>query len=424
MNLVVSKDFNILNGQIEIPSDKSLSHRAIIFSSLAKGKSVIYNFSKGKDPISSLNICKSLGVDIEQNDSVITVNSNGEFNKPSSALDCGNSGTTMRLMAGILAGQNFDSVLKGDESLSKRPMKRIVEPLSLMGADINSDSFHSPLNIRGANLHGINYESAIASAQVKSCVLLAGLFAQGATTYKEIYPSRNHTEIMLSNMGANITCDNNLVKIEKSELKPLNINICGDISSAAYFIVAGLIVPNSEIILKNIGLNPTRSGIIEVTQKMGGSIEILDQRNVCGELVGDVKVEYTQGLKGIEIGGEIIPALIDEIPVIALLATQCDGQTIIKDASDLRNKESDRIKTTVSELKKLGVNIKETADGMIIQGKTKLKGDVEVDSNKDHRLAMTLYVAGLICEKEISIKDFEWVNISFPEFLELFEKLK
>ena len=424
MNLVVNKDFRTLNGQIEIPSDKSLSHRAIIFSSLAKGKSVINNFSKGQDPLSSLNICKNLGIDIEQNNSTITVNSHGKFNKPSSALDCGNSGTTMRLMAGVLAGQEFDSVLKGDESLSKRPMKRIVEPLSLMGANIGCDNYHAPLNIRCANLHGINYESAIASAQVKSCVLLAGLFAQGITTYKEIYPSRNHTEIMLSNMGANIICENNLIKIEKSELNPLNINICGDISSAAYFIAAGLIVPDSKIILKNIGLNPTRCGIIEVIKKMGGSIEILDQRNICGELVGDVKVEYTQDLKGTEIGGEIIPALIDEIPVISLLATQCEGQTIIKDAFDLRNKESDRIKTTVSELKKLGVNIKETADGMIIQGKTKLHGEVEVESYKDHRLAMTLYVAGLICDKEILIKDFEWVNISFPEFLELFEKLK
>ena len=424
MNLVINKDFNSLNGQIEIPPDKSLSHRAVIFSSLAKGKSVIYNFSKGKDPHSSLCICKNLGIDIEQNGSTIRVNSDGKFNKPLSALDCGNSGTTMRLMAGVLAGQNFDSVLIGDESLSKRPMKRIVEPLSLMGADINCNNFHAPLNIKGKNLHSIDYESEIASAQVKSCVLLAGLFAQGITSYKEIYPSRNHTEIMLSNMGANIICENNLIKIEKSELKPLNINICGDISSAAYFMVAGLIVPDSEIILKNIGLNPTRSGITEVIKKMGGDIEILDQRDVCGELVGDVKVKYSQGMKGVEISGEIIPSLIDEIPVISLLATQCEGETIIKDASDLRNKESDRIKTTVSELKKLGAEIEETSDGIIIHGKTKLKGGAETESYKDHRLAMTLYVAGLICNKEILIKDFEWVNISFPEFLELFETLQ
>lgn len=423
MDLVVKK-YNSLTGSAEIPSDKSLSHRAVIFSSLAKSKSVIKNFSKGQDPHSSLEICKNLGAEIEQNGTTVFVNSSGILHKPERDLYCGNSGTTMRLMSGYLSGQNFDCVLTGDESLSKRPMKRVIEPLSLMGADISADNFHAPLNINGRKLSGITYESKIASAQVKSCVLLAGLFADGVTRYKEIYPSRNHTEIMLKNMGANIYDEDGYICIEKSELKPLEINICGDISSAAYFIVAGLIVPNSEIILKNIGLNPTRSGIIKVVEQMDGNIEILDKKNICGELVGDIKVEYSPDMKGIQIGGEIIPALIDEIPVISLLATQCDGQTVIKDASDLRNKESDRIKTTVTELQNLGAQIEQTPDGMIINGKTALKGGVETNSYKDHRLAMTLYVAGLICEKEILIKDFEWVNISFPEFLELFESLK
>ena len=424
MNLVVKKDFNFLKGEAEIPSDKSLSHRAVIFSSLAKGKSVIKNFSKGQDPYSSLEICQELGVDIEKDNQTIMVNSTGILKMPSKHLYCGNSGTTMRLMAGVLSGQNFDCLLAGDESLSKRPMKRVIEPLSLMGAKISAQDFHAPLNICGSELTGITYESKIASAQVKSCILLAGLFADGVTRYKEIYPSRNHTEVMLKNMGANIFEQDGYICVEKSELKPFEINICGDISSAAYFIVAGLIVPNSKIILKNIGLNPTRSGIIEVVKQMGGNIEILDQKDICGEIVGDIKVEYSPDMKGVEICGKIIPALIDEIPVISLLATQCEGQTIIKDASDLRNKESDRIKTTVSEFIKLGANIEETSDGIIINGKTNLKGGIDVESYKDHRLAMSLYVAGLVCDKEILVKDFEWVNISFPEFLEIFEKLK
>lgn len=423
MNLTVKKSFK-LNGEIEIPSDKSLSHRAVIFSTLAKGKSIIKNFSKGQDPHSSLEICKVLGAEINEDRQTVFVNSTGILKKPLNDLYCGNSGTTMRLMAGVLSGQNFDSVLSGDESLSIRPMKRVIEPLTLMGANICASDFHAPLNIKGVKLKGITYESKIASAQVKSCVLLAGLFADGVTKYKEIYPSRNHTEIMLKNMGADIYAENDYICIEKSELKPLEISICGDISSAAYFIAAGLIVPNSRIILKNICLNPTRSGIVEVVKQMGGNIEILDQRDACGEVVGDIKVEYSPDMKGIKIGGGIIPALIDEIPVISLLATQCEGQTVIKDAQDLRNKESDRIKTTVCELQKLGAKIEETTDGMIINGKTSLKGGVETKSYKDHRLAMTLYVAGLICGKEILINDFEWVNISFPEFLELFERLK
>lgn len=423
MNLIVKKDFKTLKGEINIPADKSVSHRAVIFSSLANGKSVIKNFSNGQDPQSSLKICKALGVDIEQNGTILTVKSNGVLKAPKNQLDCGNSGTTIRLMAGILAGQNFDSVLTGDESLSKRPMKRIIEPLKLMGANIESDNYNAPLKITKNKLHGIDYYSPIASAQVKSCILLAGLYAEGETTFKEIYTSRNHTEIMLKNMDANINIKNGIITIQKSELKPLKIDICGDISSAAYFIVAALIIPKSNIILKNVGINPTRAGILEVVKQMNGNIEILNQREVCGELVADIRIEYSPDMTGTTIQGEIIPALIDEIPVISLLATQCNGQTIIKDASDLKNKESDRIQTTVNELKKLGAEIEQTPDGMIINGKTNLSGDTEVNSYKDHRLAMTLYVAGLICKKEISIKDFEWVNISFPEFLNLFGTL-
>lgn len=420
----ITKNFKYLKGEIEIPSDKSLSHRAIIFSSLAKGRSIIKNFSDGQDPHSTLHLFKNLGVEIEEiEQGTVVINSSGKLIQPTQTLYCGNSGTTMRLVTGVLAGQNFSSVLCGDESLSKRPMKRIIAPLTQMGAKITSNNDKAPLNITGSQLYGISYSSKIASAQVKSCLLLAGLFAQGKTTVSEPYLSRNHSEILLKYMGANITSDKNTVTIEKSELKPINMEICGDISSAAYFIAAALIIPNSCLILKNIGLNPTRTGILEIVTKMGGQITILDQKEVCGEIVGDIKVKYSQ-LKGCKISGEIIPRLIDEIPIIAVLATQAQGETVITDATDLRNKESDRITTVVTELKKLGANIEETQDGMIIKGKTLLKGDCTVDTYNDHRLAMSLYVAGLITEKGITINEFEWVNISFPTFEKLFEQVK
>lgn len=328
----------------------------------------------------------------------------------------------MRLMSGILAGQNFQSVLTGDESLSKRPMKRIIEPLTQMGANIESEDYKSPLKISGNTLHSIDYNSKLASAQVKSCVLLAGLNAEGKTKFTEPYVSRDHTERMLKYMGANINISNNTVSVEKSELEAKQIEICGDISSAAYFIVAALIVPNSKIILKNVGLNPTRTGIIEAVEKMGANIKILDKKIVSGEEVGDIEVSASD-LEGCVIEGDIIPRLIDELPVIAVLATQAEGETVVKNAQDLRNKESDRIKTIVHELQKLGADIQETDDGFIVYGKKTLKGGAEVETYHDHRLAMSLYVAGLICQNSISINGFEWVNISFPEFDNIFNSL-
>lgn len=426
MKKVTGDNFTTLKGTISIPSDKSMSHRAVLFSSLAKGTSIIKNFSIGEDPHSSIKVCKNLGVNIEfKNETTVKVLSTGKLIQPDKELYCGNSGTTMRLMTGILAGQNFKSILTGDKSLSKRPMKRVIDPLSLMGAKISSNEGKSPLLISGTDLHSINYTSKIASAQVKSCILLAGMQTNDnkKTIYTEPYLSRNHTEILLKHMGANISTDKNTTAIENSKLNPINIEIFGDISSAAYFIVAALIIPNSDIIIKNVGLNPTRTGIIEIAQKMGGDISIIDQREICGEIVGDIRVKYSE-LKACNIEGEIIPKLIDEIPVIAVMATQAEGQTIIKDASDLRNKESDRIKTVVAELQKLGANIQETSDGMIINGKTQLTGDCSVETYQDHRLAMSLYIAGLICQKEIVIDGFEWVNISFPNFESLFETIK
>lgn len=426
MKKVTGDNFTTLKGTISIPSDKSMSHRAVLFSSLAKGTSIIKNFSIGEDPHSSIKVCKNLGVNIEfKNETTVKVLSIGKLIQPDNELYCGNSGTTMRLMTGILAGQKFKSILTGDESLSKRPMKRVIDPLSLMGAKISSNEGKSPLLISGTDLHSINYTSKIASAQVKSCILLAGMQTNDnkKTIYTEPYLSRNHTEILLKHMGANISTDKNTTAIENSKLNPINIEIFGDISSAAYFIVAALIIPNSDIIIKNVGLNPTRTGIIEIAKKMGGDISIIDKREICGEIVGDIRVKYSE-LKACNIEGEIIPKLIDEIPVIAVMATQAKGQTIIKDASDLRNKESDRIKTVVAELQKLGANIQETSDGIIINGKTQLTGDCSVETYQDHRLAMSLYIAGLICQKEIVIDGFEWVNISFPNFESLFETIK
>lgn len=425
MNLTVRKDFKTLQGTLEVPSDKSISHRAVIFTSLACGKSIIKNFSDGQDPHSTLEIFRNLGVDINfNNKNEVIVNSDGNLKPYSSNLDCGNSGTTMRILAGVLASKNFTSTLSGDESLSRRPMKRIIEPLTLMGADIKSNENKAPLTIYGTKLYPIEYNSKISSAQVKSCILMAGINTKGKTTFTEPYISRDHTEIMLKYMGADISVSGNSVSVEKSELSPIEINICGDISSAAYFMTAALIVPSSKIILKNVGLNPTRSGIIDIIKQMGGNLEIINKYNICGETVGDIKVEYTKELYGCNISGEIIPKLIDEIPIISVLATQCEGRTVISDAMDLRNKESDRISSVVTELTKLGAAIKETPGGMIIQGKTELFGDCEVETYHDHRLAMSLFIAGLITKKEISIKEFDWVNISFPTFEQLFENLK
>lgn len=412
-----------LCGEITIPADKSVSHRAIIFSSLAKGKSLITNFSSGADCHSTLKLFKNLGVDIRfADEKTVEINSTGKLLKPNTDLDAGNSGTTMRLVTGILAGQNFYSKIIGDESLSKRPMKRIIEPLSLMGAEIKSIDNHAPLEIFGKNLQGINYNSKLASAQVKSCVLLAGLNASGKTTFSEPYISRNHSELMLKYLGANIEVKNNSVTVSKSELIAKDIDIVGDISSAAFFIVAGLIVPNSKFIIKNVGINPTRTGIIDVVKRMNGNIKILNKSQKAGEDVADIEVTYSPDLKACEIQGDDIPKLIDELPVIAVLASQANGQTVVKNAEDLRNKESDRIKSVVNELTKIGVDITETEDGFVIN-KSKLIGNAELESYHDHRLAMSFYVAGLICQNEISIHGFEWTKISFPEFEALFEKL-
>lgn len=421
-NVIPPKDYK-LHGSLVIPADKSISHRAVMLASLANGKTVINNFSNGQDPFSTIKVCRALGVDIEfKDEKSVVVNSHGKFIPSEQPLDCGNSGTTMRLMCGILSGQTFTSTLIGDESLKKRPMKRIIEPLTLMGAKISAEEYRAPIKITGTSLQGINYYSKLSSAQVKSGILLAGIFADGETSYTEPNLSRNHTELMLQYMNADITIDGTTAAIRKSKLIPCTINVVGDISSAAFFMAAAAIVPGSDIILKNVGLNPTRTGIIDVLKNMGGNIEVLDARIVSGEPVGDIRIKYSD-LHACTICGEIIPRLIDELPVIAVLATQAKGTTVVKNAEDLRNKETDRIFAIVSELKKLGADIKDTPDGFIVNGKSQLKGGVETETYNDHRLAMSLYVAGLICKNEILIKDFDWVDISFPEFEALMQSL-
>jgi len=414
-----------LSGEIIIPPDKSISHRCAMLASLTGGKVKIKNYSKGADCRSTLKIVEQLGCDVEfLNENDVIINAPKILRKSCFELDCGNSGTTMRLMSGILAGQRFNSTLTGDVSLSKRPMKRIISPLEKMGALIEHNDFKAPLTVKGKKLHGITYNSPIASAQVKSSLLLAGLFAEGETTVVEPYRSRNHTELLFDYMNVDITRNSEVsTTVKRSKPEPKDLEVCGDISSAAFFMVAAAIVPDADIMIKNVGINHTRAGIIDILKKMGADIRICNERIVSGEPVADIAVRYSE-LKGVTIEGADIPRLIDEIPVIAVLATQADGTTTIKDASDLRNKESNRIKTMVEQLRKIGAKITETEDGMIIFGKTPLYGNAEIECFHDHRTAMSFYIAGLVCENPLLIKEFEWVNTSFPEFLELITSLK
>lgn len=422
MDIKVDKSKKLV-GTIEIPADKSITHRAFMFSALTKGICKISNYSKGADCMSTLKIIQQLGCEVDFiNENELVINSKNALKKPVEKLYCGNSGTTARLMMGILAGQNFDCELYGDESLSKRPMKRVIGPLLLMGAGIEHNDFKLPVTIKGSDLKGITFNSPLSSAQVKSCVLLAGLNANGITTFVEPFKSRNHTELMFSSMGADIKVEGKNVTVGKSQLNPVDIEVCGDISSAAFFMVAGLIVPDSNIIIRNVGINETRAGIIKVLKDMKGDIQLLNERVVCGEKVADIQVKYSD-LKATTIQGEIIPTLIDEIPIIVVAASQAEGTTVIKDAHDLRNKEADRISAVRKEFCKLGAQIQETNDGFIINGKTPLFGDCEIECYHDHRIAMSAYVAGLICERPIKINEFQWVDISFPEFLNLMNKL-
>ena len=410
-----------LKGTLTVPGDKSISHRAIMFGSLAEGTTTIHGFLKGADCLSTIDCFRKMGISIEEKEDTIYVHGKGlhGLHKPEETLDVGNSGTTTRLISGILAGQNFDTVLSGDASLNSRPMGRIMKPLSMMGADITSihDTGCAPLSIKGRSLNAIHYDSPVASAQVKSCVLLAGLYANGKTSVTEPALSRDHTERMLRSFGANIVSDKNTCTITPPEtLHGQHIEVPGDISSAAFFIVAALITPNSEITINNVGINDTRAGILKVCQDMGADITLLNAREEGGEPVADLLVK-TSSLRGTIVEGDIIPALIDELPVIALMACFAKGQTIIKDAHELRVKESDRIAVVTEGLKRMGADIQPTDDGMIIHGGKPLHG-AEINSYLDHRIAMSFAVAGTICDGTLTIKDGDCVKISYPKFYE------
>ncbi|MCR5784226.1 MAG: 3-phosphoshikimate 1-carboxyvinyltransferase [Eubacterium sp.] len=418
---MVLKSVNKLKGQLKVPADKSISHRSVMFGSLAEGHTEISDCLLSADCMSTISCFKKLGIEINVDKEKGHVDVYGKglhgLTSPSGILDTGNSGTTTRLISGILSGQSFSSTLSGDESLNTRPMKRIITPLSMMGADIKSKNGNdcAPLIINPSKLKGIAYTSPLSSAQVKSAIILAGLYADGETSVTEPYLSRNHTELMLKGFGAEITSENKTATIKpEPKLVGQNITVPGDISSAAYFIAAGLIIPGSEILIKNVGINETRAGILRVCENMGAEIVYLDPKNISGEPVCDLFIK-SQPLKGSVIEGEIIPALIDEIPIIAVMAAFAEGQTIIKDAADLKAKESDRIYTTVTNLKKMGADITATDDGMIINGTGALKG-AALDSFADHRIAMSMAVAALAAEGTTDIENADCVNISYPNF--------
>ena len=415
-----------VRGEITVPGDKSISHRSVMFGSIAKGTTEIHNFLEGADCLSTIGCFRRMGIDIENKNGVVTVHGKGMHGlaAPAETLDCGNSGTTTRLISGILAPQNFDVTLTGDESIQKRPMKRIIDPLSQMGAKIESVNGNdcAPLHITGSPLHGIHYNSPVASAQVKSSILLAGLYADGETRVTEPYISRDHSERMLSAFGADIHTDGTTAILQPAkQLYGQKILVPGDISSAAFFIAAGLIVPDSEILIKNVGINPTRDGILRVCKAMNADVELLNVNTASGEPTADLLVRSGK-LTGTAIEGAIIPTLIDELPTIAMMACFAEGTTVIRDAAELKVKESNRIAIMVENLRAMGADVEETEDGMIIHGGKPLHGAV-VDSHKDHRIAMTFAVAALAADGETEIIDADCVDISYPAFYEELEKL-
>jgi len=426
VELVLEK-VNKLKGNISVPGDKSISHRSLILGSISQGETRIYNFLNSLDCLKTLECMQALGAEIELGkDNSVKIKGKGLYGlqEPKDMLDVGNSGTTIRLLAGLLSGQDFYSVLNGDDSIRKRPMKRVVEPLRLMGADIwgRKDGQFAPLSIRGNKLNPLHYTLPVASAQVKTALLLAGLYATGETVVKEPLPTRDHTERMLELMQADLKISPPEIKVMgRKELRGTDIFIPGDISSAAYFIVAASILRDSQIIIKQVGVNPTRIGVIEILKKMGTKIDILNYQIKSNEPRADLKIEYSE-LKGIEIKEEMVPLLIDELPLIAVVATQAQGKTLVSGARELRVKESDRIKAIVSELKKMGADIEEEEDGFTVNGPTGLQGAV-CESYNDHRIAMSLAVAALLAEGKTIIKNSECIDISFPGFEKTLQNL-
>ena len=415
-----------LNGTIQVPGDKSISHRSVMFGAIAKGTTTVDGFLLGEDCLSTIDCFKKLGVQITVNGTNVEIHSNGieGWDEPSEVLYTGNSGTTTRLMLGILSGTTFHSIMTGDASIGKRPMRRVVDPLRLMGAQIAGrlDGQYTPLAIQGTKLQAIDYTMPVASAQVKSAILLAGLQAEGTTIVREKEVSRDHTERMLKQFGAEIDVVEGIVSLKGGQtLHGTHVSVPGDISSAAFFLVAGAITPNSKITLQNVGVNETRDGILRVLKQMGANVDVQIEDETAAEPTATITVE-TSSLQGITIEGDIIPTLIDEIPIIALLATQSNGTTVIKDAEELKVKETNRIDAVVNELKKLGANITATDDGMIIEGPTKLHG-ASLTTYGDHRIGMMGAVAALITEGDVTLDDAECIAVSYPTFFDHVEKL-
>ena len=416
-----------VKGEVVVPGDKSISHRAVMFSSLAEGNTEIYGFLPGADCLSTISCFRKMGIEIQQAGDRVIVQGKGWFGleEPKQILDVGNSGTTIRLMMGILSTQPFHTVLIGDSSIGRRPMRRVTVPLRQMEAKIDGrgNGEYTPLAIRGGEIQGMEYHSPVSSAQVKSAILLAGVQAKGETTVYEPDRSRDHTERMLRSFGVEVETFPEGVRVKGGQklVSPGRIDVPGDISSAAFLMVAAAIVPGSHLLIKNVGVNPTRIGIIDVMKKMGASLQLLNEREVNGEPVADIEVKYSS-LQGVEIDGELIPRLIDEVPIIAVLASQAQGKTIIRDAAELKVKETNRIDTVVSELKKMQVHIEPTDDGMVIEGGHPLHGAI-CDSHGDHRIGMSIAIAGLVASGETGVENAESINVSFPGFFSLLQNI-
>lgn len=419
-------NINHLNGSIRVPGDKSISHRSIIFGSLAEGETKVYDILRGEDVLSTMQVFRDLGVEIEDKEGVITIQGVGMdgLKAPQNALDMGNSGTSIRLISGVLAGADFEVEMFGDDSLSKRPMDRVTLPLKEMGVSISGQTERDlpPLHLKGTkNLKPIHYELPIASAQVKSALIFAALQAQGQSVIIEKECTRNHTEDMLRQFGGDLCVDGKKITVQgPQKLSGQTVVVPGDISSAAFWLVAGLIVPNSRVVLKNVGINETRTGIIDVIRAMGGKLDITDIDSIAKSATLTVE---TSDLKGTEIAGALIPRLIDELPIIALLATQAQGQTVIKDAEELKVKETDRIQVVADALNSMGATITPTADGMIIEGKSTLHGS-RVNTFGDHRIGMMTAIAALlVADGEVELDRAEAINTSYPSFFDDLETL-
>lgn len=414
-----------VDGTITLPGDKSISHRSLMIAAIADGRSEIENLSSGQDVQSTRQCLEDMGVKITDEEHIVIVNGVGltGLQDPHKVLDVGNSGTTIRLISGILAGQDFTSVLTGDDSIKQRPMSRIIKPLRQMGVEIYAEKDeYAPIKIHGGEVNAIEYQSPIASAQVKSCVMFAGLFAHGRTVVTEKAATRDHTELMLSKFGASVNKEGLRVSVDgPARLQGQQVFVPGDMSSAAYFIAAALLIPDSSILVKNVGINPTRRALLELLTDFGANIDIINVRTIDNELMADLFVKYSK-LKGMKIEGAIIPQVIDELPILAVLATQAEGVTEISNAEELRFKESDRLRSMSFNLQRMGARVEEKKDGLIIEGTTSLTG-AEIETFHDHRIAMSFAIAGLVAKSETHIKDANCANISYPGFFDILREV-